>query len=169
MMSGNEQKILVVVTGVETSSHVLDAAVEHAVQAAASLVVLHVMPYHVYENSGSSRATIPDLKYDGFTFTYDQATESAESVAERAAQTAIGDRDVPYTAVGRVGDFISTVLAAAATYECDTVFLQKTYPWWQRVLGRGDRRLAKRFDGTVVRVPRPVPQNLKTTRQLSKN
>lgn len=168
-MITTDQKILAVVAGVDTSSHVLEAAVERAEQEGASLVVLHVMPQHAYDGRRQSRATIRELKYDGFTFTYDQATESAENVAERAAQAAIGDRDIPYTAVGRVGDLVSTVLAVAAAYDCDTILLQETYPRWRRVIGRADRRLAKRFDGTIVRVPRPFPQNLKTARPLPKS
>lgn len=161
-----DQKILAVVAGVDTSSHVLEAAVEHAEQEGASLVVLHVMPQHVIDRRRQSRTTIRELKYDGFTFTHDQAVESAKNVAERAAQAAIGDRDIQYTPVGRTGDLVSAVLAVAATYDCETIFLQETYPWWRGAIGRADRRLAKWFDGTIIRVPQPFPQNLKTTRQI---
>lgn len=167
-MTNTSQKILAVVAGVETSSHVLAAAVERAEQEAASLVVLHVMPEDTYERRQQSYATTRNLQSEGFTFTYEQATESAESVAERAAKMALGDTNISYTAVGRVGDPISPVLAVALTHGCETIFLQETYPWWRRVIGQADRRLAKRFDGTIVRVPRPVPQNLKTTRQHPK-
>lgn len=161
-----EHKTLVVVAGVETSSHVMAAAIDYAETEGTSLVVLHVMPLHVYENRQRSMGEMPNLRYDGFTFDLDQAEESAESVAERAAQAAIGDRDIAYTAVGRVGDLISTVLAAAAAHRCETIVLSETEPWWRRALGQADRRLAKQFNGTVVRVPRPFPANLRTTRQL---
>lgn len=165
-MATTEQTILAVVAGVETSSQVLAAAIERVEQEAVSLVVLHVMTHHVYDRRRDSYAAIRELKHDGFTFTHDQATESAERIAERAAQAAIGERDIPYTPVGRVGDLVSTVLAVAATHGCDTILLQKTYPLWRRVIGLADRRLAKRFDGTIVRVPRSPPENLKATRSL---
>ncbi|MFB6295705.1 MAG: universal stress protein [Halobacteriales archaeon] len=167
-MATTDQKILAVVADVETSSHVLEAAVEQVQQEAASLVVLHVMPYHVYYDRQRSYTTNRDFKSEGYTFTHDQAMESAENVAERVAQATIDNREIPYTAVGRVGDVVPTVIAVAARHGCDTILLPETEPWWRHVLGRADRRLTKRFEGTVVRVPRPVPQNLKTTRRLPK-
>lgn len=158
--------VLAVVVGVERSAHVLAAATERARRDDASLVVLHVVPYDVYERRRLSMMALRDLTDDGFTLTYDQATTNAKDVAKLAAQAAVGDSDIQYTAVGRVGDFVTTVLAVARRHDVATVFVSEIYPWWRRVGGHADRTIAKRFDGTVVRVPKSFPKNLRTTRQI---
>lgn len=141
----------------------VSAAVAQAEREAASLVVVHVMPQHVYEDRQRSRATIPALRYDGFTFTLEQATESARTVAERAARVAIGDRDVPYIPVGLVGTGDATIFGVAAAYGCDTILLAESPPWWRRH-GRGHHTLAKLYDGAIVTVPRPPEPNRRTPR-----
>lgn len=165
-MTTTENRILVVVPDVEAGSHVMQAAVEHAEREAASLVVLHCMPTRVYERRQQNFSAANDFASDGLTYTRNQALEHAESISAQVAQTALGDRDVPYTTVGRIGDPVSTMLAVAAANDCETILLPETVSWWGFRVGGVDRRVAKRFDGTVVRVPRPVPENLRTTRPL---
>lgn len=101
-----EQNILAVVRGVETSNHVLEAAIECAQQEFASLLVVYVMPLRRYEASQQSLANSQDLKHEGYTFSHTQAVEEAKSVATRAAETLIGERDIPFTALGEVGKFV---------------------------------------------------------------
>lgn len=158
--------ILVAVDGTDENAHVIEAAVELAEEEDESLVVLHAMPPRLYDARQRYMAADRDLSYDGFTYTASQARADAKNLAERAASEAIGDRAVDYVTVGTVGNLVPTVLATAAEHGCETVFLPEETSWWRRRGGRADRRIARRFDGTVVRVPRPLPANLETVRSL---
>lgn len=160
-MQTRDQGVLAVIADVDTSGHVLAAAADRAELKDVPLVVLHVLPQRVYEDRQRSRSTIRELRNDGFTFTLEQATESARNVAERAARTFLADRDIPYTAVGEVGQHVPAVLAVAAGYGCGTVFVPATGSWVRRIVDP-NRKLAKRFEGTVVRVPAPRSENLRT-------
>lgn len=152
------RNILIVVDEDRTTTHVLQTAVEHAEREQAALVVLNVMPQSVYEDRQTAILGSNDLRRDGFTYTVTQAKAVARGVAERAVRVAIGERAVPYTTVGAVGRPLTTVLAVAAAYDCDEIMIAATKPRWFGLFGRFDRTLAKRFDGTVTAVPKPIPE-----------
>lgn len=158
--------ILVAVDGTESNAHLMEAAIERAETQGGTLVVLYAMTPRLFEARQWSLAGQADLRHDGLTYSTAQARTDARAVAERTAKEAIGDRDVPYTAVGAIGKLVPTVLAVAAENGCETVMLAEEGSWWRRRLGLADRRIARRFDGTVVRVPRPYPSNLETERAL---
>ena len=114
-LSTTDRNVLAVVSGVDTSTHVLEAAIERAEQELASLVVVYVMPRRQYEAAQRSVASSHDLAGDGFTFSHTQAMEEAKNVAERAVERAIGGRDIQFTTVGEIGKFVPTVLDVAMT------------------------------------------------------
>lgn len=165
-LSTTDRNVLAVVSGVDTSTHVLEAAIERAEQELASLVVVYVMPQGQYEAAQRSVASSHDLASDGFTFSHTQAMEGAKNVAERAAETAIGGRDIQFTTVGEIGKFVPTVLDVAANYDCQSIFLPETDSWVGRVVGQADSKIASRFDGTVVSVPRFPPATMEPTPSL---
>lgn len=152
------KNLLVVVDENETTAHVLQAAVERAERERAALVVLHVMPQRVYERRETAILANSGLRRDGFSYTYTQATDAARGIADRAAWMAIGERAVPYTAVGVIGRPVPTVLAVAAAYNCDDIMIAATNMRWFGRVGRFDRTLTKQFNGTVTRVARSITE-----------
>lgn len=149
--------ILVAVDESDANAHVVEAAVGRAEREVASLVVVHVVQPRTYAARSRSMAGTAGLRRDGFTYTVEQAEAGAESVAVRSAREAVGDRAVPYVAVGAVGRLGPTIRATAAAYGCRTIVLAEEASWWRRRLDRLGRDLAKEFDGDVVRVPQPSP------------
>lgn len=158
--------VLVAVDGTESTAHVLEAAIGHAESGGGSLVALHAMPPRVFEARRRALTGGKDLRYDGVTYTASRARSDARDLADRAATEALGTRDLEYVPVGAVGKLVPTVLATAAQHDCGVVVLPEDRSWWRRRAGLADRRIARRFDGTVVRVPRPYPPNLETDRSL---
>lgn len=158
--------ILVVVDETEATEHVMGAAVERAERTGATLVAVHAMPRRLYERRQRQTTGTHDLRHEGYTYTASQARAEATGVAERIARAAIGERDVPYTAVGVIGTPTQAVLAAAGVHDCEAVLLPERKPKWFGPFGSFDRTLAKRFDGPVVRVPRPSPGRFGTAKPL---
>lgn len=149
--------ILVAVDGTDSNDYLMERAVERAQLEDAALVVAHVIPTARFEDRQRAIAANPDLRADGFTYTADQARAEAEAVAARAAHAAVGGLDVPCATVGAVGEPGPTLLAIADEHGCGTIVLAEERSWWRRRLARGDRKIARAFDGRVVRVPRRAP------------
>ena len=150
--------ILVVVDESETTTPMLQAAVERAERERAALVVVHVMPQSVYERRQTAIRGSTDLRRDGLTYTITQATETAKGVADGAVEVAIGERAIPYTTVGVVGRPIPAILAVAAEHDCDEIMIAATKQRWFGLFDRFDRTLAKRLGGTVTRVGESRPE-----------
>ena len=149
--------VLVAVDAAESDTHVMEVAIKLAEREDGSLVVLHAMPPDVYGSRQLSIGRSTDLQRDGFTYTITQAEADARTIAREAARKAVGNRDVRYIAVGKVGPLVPTVVATATEYSCATIVIPQEKSWWKRLFGLGHRRLANRFDGTLVQVPHPGP------------
>ena len=149
--------ILVAVDSTDSNGYVMERAIESARLEESTLVVAHVMSTAQFDDHLGAIGTIPELRKDGATFTVDQARERARAVATRAARAAVGDLDIAYVTVGAVGQVDATLLEIADQHDCGTIMLAEQRSWWRRRLGWGDKRLARSFEGRVIRVPRREP------------
>lgn len=147
-------RILTLVEENATANHALDAAVAKAEREGGALVVLTAVPESDYDSRHRAVAGLPGG--EGFGYSASQARAAAAAVAERAAAAAVGDREVPYIAVGGVGRPRDVVLDTAAAHGCAEIVVPDSPPRWFGLFGRFDRALAWRFDGTVTRVTGPA-------------
>lgn len=150
-------QILVAVTGTEADLPVMDAAITQAEREGAALVVVHTLPADTYDARGRTARATPALRADGYSYSLDQAVESATNVAERVAKTSIGERGIEYTAIGGPGEPLSATGSVATATNCSAVYLCDSRSWLDRLLDLSARRLRRAFDGTVVWVPTTVP------------
>lgn len=144
--------VLVAVAGDETTAHAMETAIRRAEAGGGRLVAVHMMPTSAYESRQDGVRALGAIRRDSATFTLDQAQERARFVADGVAREAIGSRDVPFVALGAVGELAPVLLAAAAAYDCGTVVLTKQRSWWRRIIDLTARRLAREFDGDIVSV-----------------
>lgn len=147
------RKTLTLVEETATANHALKIAVAKAERESAALIVLTVVPETDFD---ARQRSVDGTGLRGFTYTVTQAEESATAVAERAAAAAVGDREIPYLAVGAVGRPREVVLETAAAHGCTEIVVPDLAPRWFGLFGRFDRALAWRFDGTVTRVAGPA-------------
>jgi len=145
------RKTLALVEENATANHALEAAVASAEREGAALVVLSVVSESEFDSRYGAVTDLPGR----FGYSASQARAAAAAVAGRAAAAAVGDRNVPYVAVGGVGRPMDVLLRTAAVHGCDEIVVPDRPPRWFGLLGRFDRALAWRFDGTVTRVTAP--------------
>lgn len=150
------QTLLAVVDGTERTDHPLRAAAERAEREGAGLVVLNVTPESTYRGRQDAIAGVPGVAREGYGYTVEQAETAARRSAERTARHVVGDREVVWSPVGAVGTPAAVVLAVAADFDCGEIVIAETKPRWFGLRGGTDRKLAKRFAGTVTRVPAPA-------------
>lgn len=148
------RKILTLVEETATANHALETAVATAERENAALIVLTVVPEADFD--ARQRAVTGVARSEAFGYSASQARAAAAAVAERAAAAAVGDRGIPYLAVGAVGRPRDVVLRTAAVHGCDDIVVPDRPPRWFGLFGRFDRALAWRFDGTVTRVSAPA-------------
>jgi nucleotide-binding universal stress UspA family protein len=147
------QTILALVDEDATAHHALEAAARRADRRSAGLVVLNVLPEEEYD---SRHRAVSGLPGGTERYTHSQARSAAAVAAGRIARTVLEGRAIPYTAVGAVGDPVEAVLSVARDHDCGAIVVPAARPRLFGLLGRFDRALAWRFDGTVTRVTPPA-------------
>lgn len=153
----NTNNILVAVDSTDSNDYVMERAIEEAHREEATLVVAHLMSTAQFDDHHGEIRTIPELQKDGFTFTVDQARARARVIATQVARAAVGDLDIDYVTVGAVGQIDATLLEIADEHDCATIMLAEQRSWWRRLLGWGDYKLARTFEGQVIQVPQRGP------------
>ncbi|WP_135820560.1 universal stress protein [Halostella litorea] len=142
------ERALAVVDGEESTKELLREAGGIAAGIGAELVLLHVTSEEEFAEREEALAGITD--FDA-AYGVSQAKEGAEQFARDIGREVFADRDVEFEAVGRLGDEIEEILAAADEFEVDHVFVQGSQrsPTGKALFGDRAQQVALEFDGPV--------------------
>ena len=142
------ERALAVVEATETAKALVWEAGELARGVDAELALVHVTDEEEYAERREAMEQIPD---DAGTYSVGQASDGARDFAEDIGKEVLGDMDVEFKAVGRVGDKRDRILETADRYDCDHVFLtgRKRSPTGKAIFGDTAQQIILDFDGAV--------------------
>jgi len=142
------ERALAVVDADESSKALVREAGELAAAVGAELVLIHVTSDEEYEEMRQKMERIPDSRV---RYSAKQAVDGAEQFAADVGREVLEGVDVPWDAVGKVGDAQTEILDAAAERECDHLFVagEKRSPTGKALFGDLTQALILNFDGPV--------------------
>lgn len=142
------ERALAVVDGEESTKELVREAGEIASGIGAELVLLHVTSEEEFAEREEALAGITD--YDA-EYGISQAKEGAEQFARDLGREVFNGADVEFEAVGRLGDEVEEILAAADEHGADHVFVQgrARSPTGKALFGDRAQQVALDFDGPV--------------------
>lgn len=144
------ENALVVVRGTEATKALIEAAGKLAAGVDANVYLLHVTTESEFADRQTSLETIPQMDV---SYGVDQAEDGAKQFATDLGDEVLGD-EVPFTAIGKVGDAKTIVLEVAEEYDCDHIFVHgdSRTPAGKAVFGDLAQSLILNFDGPVTTI-----------------
>jgi nucleotide-binding universal stress UspA family protein len=139
---------LAVVEGDEAAKDIVREAGELAAATGADLVLVHVTDEGEYDRQREQMESVTTRETQ---YSVGQALEGARKFADDVGAAVLGDLDVSYEAVGRLGEKGEEVLSVAADRDVDHIFIagQKRSPTGKAVFGDVTQEVILDFDGAV--------------------
>ena len=142
------ERALAVVEATEAAKDLVREAAELADGVGAELVLVHVTDEEAYAERREAMEKIPDHTV---AYSVGRASDGARDFAEDIGKEVLGDTDIKFEAIGRVGDKRDRILETADRYGCDHVFLtgRKRSPTGKAIFGDTAQQIILDFDGAV--------------------
>lgn len=142
------ERAIAVVEASDSAKELVHEAGELAAGVDAELILVHVTTDDEYADRRESMMNIPDLDVN---YTVDEALDGARKFAKDVGRDVLGDVDVAYEPVGRLGEKGDEVLALADERDADHVFVagRKRSPTGKAIFGDVTQRIILEFDGAV--------------------
>lgn len=143
------QRALAVVDPTKSSKDLLRKAGAIAEAMDAELRILHVTSDSEYEEDRKAMEELASTDYGRYDI--GQAEAGARQFASDLAADVLGDSDVTYEPLGRIGDKANAVLSTIEKYDCDHVFIagRKRSPTGKAIFGDAPQRIILNADVPV--------------------
>jgi nucleotide-binding universal stress UspA family protein len=147
-MAGSMEKALAVVKDSESAKRLVREAGELAADTDAAIIVLYVTTKKKYKANRKSLEQVPGI---GTTYTKKKALEGAQQFAADICREVLGDIDIEYESIGRIGNESEEILTVADIHGCDHIFLtgKKRTPAGKAMFGDSTQSVILNFDGMV--------------------
>jgi len=141
------ERALVVVEATEATKNLVAEAAELAHGAGAELRLLYVTSDEEFEERQGELSSIPGINVD---YGVAKGVEEAEGFARAVGEEVLG-ADGEFTAVGRIGDDETEILAEARSNDADHIFVhgRQRSPAGKAVFGDLAQAVILGFDGPV--------------------